>query len=135
MVLQILLAEDNEGDVLLVQQALAKHQIDHTLHVVCDGDEALKFFASIGHGLPCPDVLLLDLNLPKVDGGEVLERFRKHPACTKTPVIIVTSSNAPQDRKRVELLGANAYFRKPSDLHEFMILGTVIKDVVQKSVA
>jgi CheY-like chemotaxis protein len=134
-VLQILLAEDNEGDVILVEQALAEHQIVHTLHVVCDGDEALKFLDSIGDGLPCPDVLLLDLNLPKVDGTEVLKRFRNYPACTKTPVIIVTSSDAPRDRKRVELLGANAYFRKPSDLGEYMTLGAVIKDVVQNSAA
>src|SRR5687768_15837954 len=78
-VLQILLAEDNEGDVLLVQQALAEHQIVHTLHVVVDGDEALKFLDSIGHGHPCPDILLLDLNLPKV------RRRRGAKAISKPP--------------------------------------------------
>ena len=130
--LQILLAEDNEVDVILVEQALEEHQILHELHVVRDGDEALNFVAGMGSGdgPPCPDILLLDLNLPKVDGPQVLQRFRKHPACAETPVIVVTSSDAPKDRQRVKALGANAYFRKPSDLTEFMAL-----DLVQKNAA
>ena len=130
--LHILLAEDNFGDVLLVRQALTEHQIDHELHVVKDGDEALQFLERMGEAgePPCPDVLLLDLNLPKVDGPQVLQAFRKHPACAQTPVIVVTSSDAPTDRKRVEALGATAYFRKPSELSEFMRLGAVVKEVV-----
>jgi two-component system, chemotaxis family, response regulator Rcp1 len=133
-VLQILLAEDNDGDVMLVEQALTEHGIDHELYVVKDGDEALEYVAAMGNGdgPPCPDVLLLDLNLPKVDGPQVLERFRKHPACAQTPVIVVTSSDAPKDRQRVKALGANAYFRKPSDLTEFMALGALVKEVVQQ---
>ena len=135
--LQILLAEDNEGDIMLVEQALAEHHILHVLHVVCDGDEAFKFLASMGQpdGPPCPDVLLLDLNLPKIDGAQVLQQFRKHSACIRTPVVVVTSSDAPKDRQRVKDLGADAYFRKPSDLREFMTLGAVIKDIVQKTAA
>jgi CheY-like chemotaxis protein len=134
-VLQILLAEDSPGDVFLVQQALAEHEIIHTLHVVRDGDEALMFLAGMGeqNELPCLDLLLLDLNLPKVDGTQVLREFRKHPACMETPVIVITSSDAPKDRRRIELLGANAYFRKPSDLDEYMTLGAIIKEVVHKS--
>ena len=130
--LHILLAEDNFGDVLLVKQALTEHQIDHELHVVKDGDEALQFLERMGEAgePPCPDVLLLDLNLPKVDGPQVLQEFRKHPACAQTPVIVVTSSDAPTDRKRVKALGATAYFRKPSELSEFMRLGAVVKEVV-----
>jgi CheY-like chemotaxis protein len=136
-VLQILLAEDNEGDVMLVEQALEEHQIDHKLHVVKDGDQALGFVADMGtsDGPPCPDVLLLDLNLPKVDGPQVLQQFRKHPACAHTPVIVVTSSDAPRDRQLVKALGADAYFRKPSDLIEFMALGALIKELVQKNTA
>jgi CheY-like chemotaxis protein len=136
-VLQILLAEDNEGDIILVEQALAEYEIVHRLHVVNDGAEALNFVAEMGtgDGPPYPDVLLLDLNLPKVDGQMVLEEFRKHPACAQTPVIIVTSSNAPKDRARVKDLGANAYFRKPSDLTEFMRLGALVKELVDKSAA
>lgn len=124
--LHILLAEDNFGDVLLVRQALTEHRIHHELHVVKDGDEALQFLDRMGETgePPCPDVLLLDLNLPKVDGPQVLQAFRKHPACAKTPVVVVTSSDAPADRKRAAALGATAYFRKPYDLSEFMKLGT-----------
>ena len=135
--LQILLAEDNEGDVMLVEQALEQHEIVHELHVAKDGDEALSYVARMGtdDGPPCPDVLLLDLNLPKVEGPQVLEQFRKHPACSRTPVIVVTSSDTLKDRARVTALGANAYFRKPSDLTEFMALGALIKDLVQKTPA
>jgi CheY-like chemotaxis protein len=79
---------------------------------------------------PCPNVLLLDLNLSKVDGPQVLQAFRNNPACAKTPVIVVTSSDAPADRKRFKDLGATAYFRKPYELAEFMRLGAVIKEVV-----
>ena len=130
--LHILLAEDNFGDVLLVMQALTEHQVHHELHVVKDGDEALQFLERMGQAgePPCPDVLLLDLNLPKVDGPQVLQAFRNNPACAKTPVIVVTSSDAPADRKRVKDLGATAYFRKPYELAEFMRLGAVIKEVV-----
>lgn len=129
--LHILLAEDNFGDVLLVEQALTEHQVDHELHVVADGDEALQFLDRMGEvgEPPCPDVLLLDLNLPKVEGPKVLQQFRKHPACAETPVIVVTSSDAPRDRKRVEALGATAYFRKPSELSEFMTLGALVKEL------
>ena len=133
--LHIFLAEDNEGDVLLVEQALAEHGINHQMHVVEDGDEALNFVAHMGNsdGPPCPDILLLDLNLPKVDGPDVLEEFRKHPACAQTPGIVVTSSDAPEDRERVKALGADEYFRKPSDLTEFMALGALVKELVQKT--
>jgi CheY-like chemotaxis protein len=122
---------------MLVEQALEEHQIDHKLHVVKDGDQALGFVADmgIGNGPPCPDVLLLDLNLPKVDGPQVLQQFRKHPACAHTPVIVVTSSDAPRDRQLVKALGADVYFRKPSDLIEFMALGALIKELVQKNAA
>jgi CheY-like chemotaxis protein len=136
-VLRILLAENNEGDVMLVERALEEHQIDHQLHVVKDGDEALGYVAEmgIGNGSPCPDILLLDLNLPKVDGPQVLQHFRKHPACAQTPVIVVTSSDSPRDRQLVKALGADAYFRKPSDLIEFMALGALIKELVQEKAA
>lgn len=129
--LHILLAEDNFGDVLLVQQALTEHQVDHELHVVKDGDEALQFLDRMGGAgePPCPDVLLLDLNLPKVEGPQVLQQFRKHPACAQTPVIVVTSSDAPRDRRRVEALGVTAYFRKPSELAKFMRLGALVKEL------
>jgi CheY-like chemotaxis protein len=130
--LKILLAEDNRGDVLLVREALLAHRIEYELFLVSDGAHALDFIDQIGnnHTAPCPDVFLLDLNLPKADGHEVLERFRKHPLCTSTPVVIVTSSDTPRDRERVARLGAARYFRKPMEIDEFMQLGALVKEVV-----
>jgi two-component system, chemotaxis family, response regulator Rcp1 len=131
--LRILLAEDNLGDVLLVKDALVSHKIPHHLHVVRDGDEALAFIEHMGEpdGIPCPDVMLLDLNLPKVDGPEVLAKFRKHPLCAETPVIVITSSGALRDRDRIAKFGIARYFRKPSDLNEFLKLGAVVAEVVE----
>jgi CheY-like chemotaxis protein len=133
--LQILLAEDNRGDVLLVQQALAEHHLPHKLHVVRDGEEALRFVACMGQPgqMPCPDILLLDLNLPKIDGPRVLREFRKHPDCAHTPVVVVTSSDTPDDRARVDALGISRYFKKPSDLDAFLQLGAVVRQVVEET--
>jgi CheY-like chemotaxis protein len=132
--LHILLAEDNRGDVLLVQQALAEHHIHHELHVVQDGEQAIRFIGQMGKpgGSPCPDLLLLDLNLPKVEGQQVLTEFRKHPECAYTPVIVVSSSDAPRDKARIGELGISHYFRKPSELDDFMKLGAVVREVVQE---
>lgn len=131
--LRILLAEDNFGDVLLVQDALTTYRVPNELHVVRDGDEALALIENMGKpdGIPCPDVMLLDLNLPKVDGPEILGRFRKHPECAQTPVIVITSSDANRDRERMAQFGIARYFRKPSDLNEFLKLGAIVLEVVE----
>ena len=81
---------------------------------------------------PFPDVILLDLNLPKVDGPQLLSEFRKHPECANTPVIVVTSSDARTDRDRMAELGITSYFRKPSDLDAFLKLGSVVKEIVEE---
>jgi CheY-like chemotaxis protein len=130
-VLHIFLAEDNQADVTLIRHALAVHGIQHQLHVAKDGETALQFVSCMGtQGCPpCPDLLLLDLNLPKVDGTEVLAEFRRHPSCAKTPVIVVSSSGAARDRARVTALGIDCYFQKPSDLDEFLKLGEIVKGV------
>ena len=131
--MNILLAEDNRADVLLVREALSLRHIDHDLHVVRDGEEAIAFVSRMGTPgePPCPDLFLLDLNLPRADGPEVLREFRRHPECAHTPVIVVTSSDMPRDREQVEPLGIAHYFRKPADLDEFMELGAVIEQVVK----
>ena len=130
---QILLAEDNPGDVFLVQQALEEHQIEHKLQVAKDGAEALDMLARMGQPgqPPCPDLLLLDLNLPKVDGSQVLTKFRQHPQCAQTPVIVVSSSDAIRDQTRLTALGIAHYFRKPTDLAAFLQLGAVVREVVE----
>lgn len=128
--LSIFLAEDNPGDVALVREALQEHNVTHRLFVAKDGAEAKRYIETMGtDGVRCPDILLLDLNLPKADGYELLASFRAHPLCAETPVILVTSSNAPDDRRRATALGATRYFRKPTDLTDFLELGRVIRDL------
>jgi CheY-like chemotaxis protein len=130
--LTILLAEDNVGDILLVQQALEEHRSPHNLHVVRDGAQALAFVDRLGapDGGICPDIVLLDLNLPKVDGPVVLAELRKQPQCAHTPVIVITSSDAPRDRERMAQFGIARYFKKPSDLDAFMELGAIVRGIV-----
>ena len=137
VLVQILLAEDNQGDVLLVREALKEHHVEHELHVVKHGLQAERYIKRIGEAsdAPCPDVLLLDLNLPHRDGHELLQLFRAHPLCAATPVIVVTSSDAEKDRKRAAELGATRYFRKPADIDEFIRLGAVVREVVEGKAA
>ena len=130
--LHILLAEDNRGDVLLVRESLREHQIPHELHVVQDGQEALDYLLRMGQPdqPPCPDLLLLDLNLPKGDGAGILSEFRRHPRFADTPVIVVTSSDSAQDRQRMTELGIRYYFRKPTEYEEYMELGGIVRQVL-----
>ena len=129
---RILLVEDNRGDVLLVQESLKEHGITHELHVVTDGAAAIRFLAAAGApgAAPLPDLLLLDLNLPRVDGPQVLHEVREHSLLAKMPVIVVTSSDAPSDRARVNALGISHYFQKPCDYDGFMKLGEVVREVM-----
>ena len=136
-VLHILLVEDNRGDEFLIREALKEHQVLYELHVIRDGLEAERFIQRLGStdGYHCPDLLLLDLNLPKRSGLELLQLFRAHPVCGDTPVIVVTSSNAERDRRQAAGLGATRYFRKPTGLDEFVQLGAVIKEVFEENPA
>ena len=132
----ILLLEDNPGDILLVQKALQKHHIRQRLHVIRDGEEALTYVSHMGEpgGQPLPDLVLLDLNLPKADGGQILSAVRSHPESSVAPVIVVSSSSALGDQARMAQLGITRYFRKPLDFEEFMKLGAVVRDVVADEV-
>lgn len=128
--IRILLAEDNDGDVFLVKRALEKHQLPHELMLARSGEEALKLLELAENGAP-PDLILLDLNLPRVDGAQVLTWIRKSEAFKRTPVIVLTSSDSPRDRETVLALGADMYFRKPTDLKSFMDLGHVVERVLE----
>jgi|SRR5271170_4902278 len=131
--LKILLAEDNSGDVLLVRRALQKHQIEHELTVIEDGEAAMRYLEATGSsGNPeeCPDLILLDLNLPRCSGSQILERLKSNPAYQNSPVIVLTSSDSPHDRAKAIDLGAARYFCKPTDLAGFMSLGQVVRDVI-----
>lgn len=133
--IRLLVAEDNDGDVFLIEEALRAHNLSFKIDLVQDGMRAeayLNRLEVIGDAI-CPDVFLLDLNLPKGDGHAILKSFRQNRVCARVPVIIITSSDAPRDRQQAELLGAAAYFRKPSDLTEFLELGAIVSRVVNNS--
>ncbi|MDI1308427.1 MAG: response regulator [Methylotenera sp.] len=119
---EFLLAEDNPGDVRLTKEALRDSKVLNNLNVVQDGVEALAFLRREGKyaDAPRPDVVLLDLNLPKKDGRQVLEAIKSDPALKRIPVVIITSSEAEQDIMRTYDLHANCYVAKPVDLDQFI---------------
>ncbi len=133
-VVRILLVEDNAGDVFLVRRALEKQGLSHHLTVAHNGEEAMQLLeqAEKGSLADAPELVLLDLNLPKVDGAQILSHMRHTYAFATTPVIILTSSDSPADRDRAIALGANVYFRKPTDLSSFMQLGCVVEQLVSR---
>jgi chemotaxis family two-component system response regulator Rcp1 len=120
--IQILLVEDSPGDVRLTQEVLRQAKIANVLHVVGDGEEALAFLRREGEHAeaPRPDLVLLDLNLPRKDGREVLAEIDGDVELRTIPVIVLTTSAAEQDILRSYQLSANAYITKPIDLTEFM---------------
>ena len=103
--------------------------------VLDDGEGAVDFFERIetDPAMPCPDLLLLDLNLTKVNGGEILEIVRNTARCRELPVIVITSSHQPGDREMANRFGALEFIQKPSDLEAYMNIGLTIKDVLKKS--
>jgi CheY-like chemotaxis protein len=118
-----------------VRAALREHRIECELHVISDGEEALSFIDSLDldSTIPCPDLLLLDLYLPKRDGNEILSHLRASERCAQTPVVVLTSSDAPSDHENADKNAAIHYFRKPSSLGKFMELGIIIKAVIGRA--
>jgi len=131
--IRILLAEDNDGDIFLVRRALDKHIGPYQLLLAKDGEEALQVLerTDADEGAS-PDFVILDLNLPRHSGIEILKRLRNVPRYAAAPVIIFTSSDSPQDRIEALRLGANRYFQKPTDLAGFMKLGEMVKEILPK---
>ena len=126
--IDILLVEDNPGDVRLTREALKEGKVLNTLHVVGDGIEALEFLKHEGKyakGVH-PDIILLDLNLPRMDGREVLEKIKSNPKLRRIPVVILTTSKSEEDIIKSYDLHANCFITKPVDLDQFI---TVIKSV------
>lgn len=119
---EILLVEDNPGDVRLTREALIESKVHNNLSVAPDGVEALAFLRRQGKyaGAVRPDLILLDLNLPKKDGREVLAEIKADGALKTIPVVILTTSNAEQDIVRSYDLHANCYITKPVDLDQFI---------------
>lgn len=126
--IEILLVEDNPGDIRLTQEAFREGNVTNTLHVVQDGEKALAFLKKEGEfaDMTRPDIILLDLNLPKKDGRQVLAEIKEDPDLKRIPVVILTTSKAEEDILRTYNLHANCYVSKPVDLEQFI---SVIKSI------
>jgi CheY-like chemotaxis protein len=127
---EILLVEDNPGDVDLTQEALENSKIRNTLSVAVDGEEAMDFLRRRGkfEAAPRPDLILLDLNMPKKDGREVLAEIKADDDLRRIPVVIMTSSDEEKDVFESYNLHANCYITKPIDLHQFLHVVKAIED-------
>jgi len=128
----VLVVDDNDADVALIQDAIQAADLALTVHVVKDGDEAVRFFdrADTDNDLTPPDLVILDINLPKRPGTEVLRHMRQSQRCRGALVLAVSTSDSARDRQQMSDLGANGYFRKPSEYDEFIKLGDVIKNLL-----
>ena len=124
--------DDSATDVFLVREAIASRGLNVELHVLDDGEQAAAWIDRIDAdgSLKCPQLVLLDLNLPRMSGLEVLARIRRSSRCGSTPVLIVTSSDSEKDRAETAAGGATAYFRKPSGYEAFLELGSVIRGLL-----
>jgi CheY-like chemotaxis protein len=119
---EILLVEDDAGDTLMIKEALEHNKVRNSLHCVTDGVQALAFMRREGEyaDMPRPDLVLLDLNLPRKDGREVLADIKGDPALRMIPVVVLTTSKAEEDILRSYELHANAYVTKPVDFPRFI---------------
>ena len=131
---RILLAEDNPADVYLIRTALEEHGVDVPLEVVSDGTEVFEVLRQ-EQLLPVHQLrlIILDLNLPRHDGIEILQRLHDTQQLAGIPVVVLTSSDSPRDRVVASQLGAARYLRKPSNLDQFLSLGAVFKEVLGPS--
>jgi len=128
--IEILMVEDNPADARLTKEAFKDAKVLNNMHVVADGEEAMLFLKRAGkyNESPRPDLILLDLNLPKKDGREVLAEIKKDPELKRIPVVILTTSEDEKDIFRAYDLHANAYVKKPVDLDQFMKIVEAVED-------
>ncbi len=120
--IDVLLIEDDPGDELITREAFEHNKISNNLHVARDGEQGLQFLYRTGDYVdaPRPDLILLDLNLPKYDGRQLLEKIKSDPELNHIPVVVLTTSSAEEDILRSYKLHANAYVTKPVDLDQFL---------------
>jgi two-component system, chemotaxis family, response regulator Rcp1 len=128
--IQILLVEDNPGDVILTRKALEAGKIHTELHVVENGVEALEFLYQRGKYPEAvrPDLILLDLNLPRKNGQEVLQQIKSEPDLLRIPVVVLTSSEAEKDIRQAYNSHVNCYVTKPFDLDQFLVVIDTIRE-------
>jgi CheY-like chemotaxis protein len=128
--IEVLLVEDDPGDVLMTREAFADYKVANQLHVVQDGADAMAFLRREGDfsGAPRPDLVLLDLNLPRMDGREVLQAIKSDAELASIPVVVLTTSEAEEDVLRSYSLHANAYVTKPVDFERFIEVVRQIDD-------
>jgi two-component system response regulator len=131
---RILLVEDNRTDVTLIRLAFAEHGIDHELVVLDDGEKALDYIAKL-NGEKLPELMIVDLNLPKRDGIEVIENIRSTPALDRIPIVVFTTSDSPREKESASTIGVTAYIRKPSDLDGFLAVGGTIRQLLEEGAA
>jgi CheY-like chemotaxis protein len=127
---QVLLVEDNPGDVYLIRRALDEQGLLYNLSLAKDGEEAIAWLRECEMDGRALDVVLLDLNLPRLGGSEVLARVRNSSTLGAVPILLLTSSDSSEDRERCLRLGASGYIRKPSSLSEFMQIGVKVKELI-----
>jgi CheY-like chemotaxis protein len=128
--IEVLLVEDDPGDVLMTREAFQDYKVHNQLHVVNDGEQAMAFLRQEGEyaGRPRPDLVLLDLNLPRMDGRQVLHAIKSDPELSSIPVVVLTTSEAEDDVLRSYSLHANAYVTKPVDFERFIDVVRQIDD-------
>ncbi|MEW9553537.1 response regulator [Nonomuraea sp. NPDC050783] len=128
--IEVLLVEDDQGDILLTREAFDLNKVSNRLHVVNDGEQAMAFLRREGGyaGVPRPDLVLLDLNLPRMSGMEVLSEVKADAALRAIPVVILTTSRAEEDILHSYRLHANAYVTKPVDFEQFIRVVRQIDD-------
>ena len=127
--IEILIVEDNEGDVGLIEEVFEEAKIKNNIHVAEDGEEAVLYLRGKGKfsGSPRPDIIILDLNLPKKDGREVLREIKEDSNLKNIPVVVLTTSGAEKDILRAYELHANAYVTKPIDFDQFInVIGSIV---------
>jgi CheY-like chemotaxis protein len=133
---RILLAEDNPADVYLIRVALEEHGIDLPLEVAADGKEVLQIIERESRAESTDlSLIILDLNLPRHDGIEIMERLLETGRLAQVPVVVLTSSDSPRDKSLAGNLGAARFLRKPSNLEQFLSLGAAFKEVLLQAKA
>jgi chemotaxis family two-component system response regulator Rcp1 len=134
---EILLAEDNPADVYLIREALREHSVECSLRVAGDGQQVLRILseADPDSNRERPALIILDLNLPRHDGIEILQQLRATPDLRHIPVVVLTSSDSPRDRLAADRLGVTRFLRKPSNLEQFLSLGAIFKELLEQHAA